>query len=94
MNTPKTDDGTPLSPPPCSAFARSEFTVTQRSRAEDALHFAHKHEQRVWGNGSDHEKAHAEVERLEAILASWPNAEVRHGAKDADLDSISSENNM
>lgn len=56
------------------AFARSEFTVTQRSRAEDALHFAHKHEQRVWGNGSDHEKAHAEVERLEAILASWPNA--------------------
>ena len=61
MNTPKTD-------------ARSEFTVTQRSRAEDALHFAHKHEQRVWGNGSDHEKAHAEVERLEAILASWPNA--------------------
>jgi hypothetical protein len=73
MNTPKTDDGTPLSPPPCSAFARSEFTVTQRSRAEDALHFAHKHEQRVWGNGSDHEKAHAEVERLEAILASWPN---------------------
>lgn len=55
-----------------SAFARSEFTVTQRHRAEDALHFAKKHEQRVWGSGSDYEKAHAEVARLEAILDSWP----------------------
>ena len=65
------DAGCPASP--CSAFARSGFTVTQRGRAEDALHFARKHEQRVWGSGGDHEKARAEVERLEAVLASWPN---------------------
>lgn len=40
-------------------------------RTEDALHFAKKHEQRVWGSGSEHEKARAEVERLEAILAEY-----------------------
>lgn len=73
MNTQINSDGTLLSPPPCSAFDASGFTVTQRHRVEDALHFARKHEQRVWGSGSDHEKAHAEVERLEAILDSWPN---------------------
>ena len=60
-----------------TAFDRSGFTVTQRGRAEDALHFARKHEQRVWGSG-DHEKARAEVERLEAVLASWPNEERTH----------------
>lgn len=54
-----------------TAFERSEFTVTQRNRAEDALHFAKKHEQRVWGSG-EHEKARVEVERLEAILMTWP----------------------
>lgn len=57
----------------CPAFDASEFTVTQRRRAEDALHFAQKHEQRVWGSGGEHEKARAEVERLEAILDSWQN---------------------
>ena len=74
MNTPNDTTGGCCPPPPSSAFARSGFTVTQRGRAEDALHFARKHEQRVWGSGSDHEKARAEVERLEAVLASWPNA--------------------
>jgi hypothetical protein len=54
---------------------QSGFTVTQRRRVEDALHFARKHEQRVWGSGNDHEKARAEVERLEAILKSWPNVD-------------------
>jgi len=60
-------------PPPCSAFALSEFTVTQRCRAENAMHIARKHEQRVWGSGGDHEKARAEVKRLKSILESWPN---------------------
>jgi hypothetical protein len=64
-----------LIPPICSAFDLSGFTVTQRRRVEDALHFAKKREQRVWGSGSEHEKAHAEVEWLEAILESWPNKE-------------------
>lgn len=35
---------------------------------DDALHFARKHEQRVWGSG-EHEVARAEVERLEALKA-------------------------
>jgi hypothetical protein len=37
-------------------------------RLDDALHFARKHEQRVWGSG-EHESARAEVERLEALKA-------------------------
>lgn len=40
-------------------------------QTEDALHFAKKHEQRVWGSGDEHEKARAEVERLEALLAEY-----------------------
>ena len=40
------------------------------ARLEDALHFAKKHEQRVWGSGTDHEKASAEVERLESLLSA------------------------
>jgi len=40
-------------------------------RIEDALHFARKHEQRVWGSGDEHEKARAEVERLEALLDKY-----------------------
>jgi hypothetical protein len=55
-----------------TAFERSGYTVTQRKMVEDSLHYAIKREQRVWGSGSDHEKARAEVERLEAILESWP----------------------
>ena len=52
---------------------------TQRGKAEDALHFARKHEQRVWWSG-EHEKARAEVERLEAILEAWAQnqEEVHH----------------
>jgi hypothetical protein len=42
-----------------------------REKVEDALHAARKKEQRVWGSGADHEKARAEVERLEAILESF-----------------------
>ncbi len=53
-------------------ISSSSFMVTQRSKAEDALHFARKREQRVWGSGGEHEKARAEVERLEKILESWP----------------------
>ncbi len=45
-----------------------EYYHRHRERTEDALHFARKHEQRVWGSGSEHEKARAEVERLEARL--------------------------
>ncbi len=45
-----------------------EYYHYHRNRTEDALHFARKHEQRVWGSGSEHEKARAEVERLEARL--------------------------
>jgi hypothetical protein len=48
----------------------STMHYIDRIRAENALHFARKHEQRVWGSGGDHEKARAEVERLEAILAT------------------------
>jgi hypothetical protein len=50
----------------------STLTETQRRKGEDALHFARKHEGRVWGSGGDHEKARAEVERLEVLLSdTW-----------------------
>jgi len=45
--------------------------IRSRAKLEDALHFAKKHEQRVWGGGSDHKKAHEEVQRLETLLAQW-----------------------
>jgi hypothetical protein len=59
---------------PASAFEKSEFGVTQYGKAKDALHFARKNEQKVWGSGSEHETATAEVTRLEAVLESWPGA--------------------
>ena len=37
------------------------------NRLRDALHFAKKKEQRVWGSG-EHEAARADVERLERML--------------------------
>lgn len=37
---------------------------------DNALHFAIKREQRVWGSG-EHEKARAEVERLELLIAPY-----------------------
>jgi hypothetical protein len=39
----------------------------ERAQIEDRLHWARKKEERVWGSG-EHEAAHAEVQRLEAIL--------------------------
>ncbi len=47
----------------------------QLQKLEDALHFARKREQRVWGSGDEHEQVRAEVERLEALIASWPNSD-------------------
>jgi hypothetical protein len=44
------------------------FQPSTPPEIEEALHFARKHEQRVWGSGDEHEKAHAEVERLEKLL--------------------------
>jgi hypothetical protein len=41
--------------------------TTRVVNLEDALHFARKHEQKVWGSG-EHEAARAEVERLEQLL--------------------------
>lgn len=35
------------------------------------LHYARKKEQRVWGSGSEHEAARAEVERLEALVSKY-----------------------
>jgi len=49
--------------------------MTDRKKLEDAIHAARKLEQRVWGSGSEHEKARAEVERLEALLAALPNTD-------------------
>jgi hypothetical protein len=50
----------------------STLTETERRKDEDALHFARKHEGRVWGSGDDHEKARAEVKRLEVLLSdTW-----------------------
>jgi len=39
-----------------------------RERATNALHFAIKHEQRVWGSGDEHEQARKEVERLNLLV--------------------------
>lgn len=36
---------------------------------ENALHFARKREQRVWGSGSEHEEARTEVKFLEALCS-------------------------
>lgn len=41
---------------------------TDATRLEDALHYARKKEQRVWGSGGPHEEARAEVERLDKLL--------------------------
>ena len=38
------------------------------TRLEDALHFARKREQKVWGSGAEHEIARAEVEALEKLV--------------------------
>jgi hypothetical protein len=46
---------------------KSHFTVTQLKRLDEAIHFAEKHEQRVWGSGSEHEAIRAEIERLEGL---------------------------
>jgi hypothetical protein len=37
---------------------------------EDSLHFAKKHEQKVWGSG-EHEAARAEVERLTEEISKY-----------------------
>ena len=41
--------------------------TSRLAELEDALHFARKYEQRVWGSG-EHEAARAEVERLETLI--------------------------
>ena len=51
---------------------KPEHPMAPRMKLEDTLHFARKHEQRVWGSGSEHEKARAEVERLEILLSETP----------------------
>lgn len=58
-----------------------DFTVTQRKRVEDSLHFARKREQKVWGSGDEHVEARAEVERLESILASFPKENNSDGSE-------------
>lgn len=49
---------------------------------EDALHFARKHEQRMWGSGAEHEKARAEVERLESLVINNQFRGQRNGNQD------------
>lgn len=51
------------------------FQPSTQPEVEEALHFARKREQLVWGSGDEHEKAHAEVERLEKLLSGTPKVE-------------------
>lgn len=53
----------------------SGFQPSTQPEVEEALHFARKREQLVWGSGDEHEKARAEVERLEKLLPGTPKAE-------------------
>lgn len=48
----------------------SIYNIVNAKCVDDALHFARKHEQRVWGSG-EHEKARAEVLRLEDLRTQW-----------------------
>jgi hypothetical protein len=46
----------------------SYLKKTELDKLREQLHFAKKNEQKVWGSGSEHEKARAEVERLEDLI--------------------------
>lgn len=62
----------PKGPTPLGTIKPIPMSITEKSRRiSNALHFALKHEQRVWGSGGDHEKAHAKVVQLEAEFADF-----------------------